>query len=166
MYLIESNNSNYSAGFLSATLIYGKASEKAIEIEWSPPLSSCMEFLTDLWIRVFESDTLDQTNEPYLIIPKKCLKSKKHVSGRESVYIILPSSNDASVARLNSTDDGCHNFSIQIIDCHSYQVKVIPNYQSHRGKFIRTEIIIFPSKVTEKKSKRRNRLTYFFNMYF
>lgn len=100
-------------------------------------MANCIEFITGLWIRVYES-AIDETFVPYLSIPRKCLKSKYHPSGREVLSITIPSLIRGSTSQ-NSTGD-CY-FPTKLIDCQSYQVEMVPNYQSFRGKSISTEII-------------------------
>jgi len=132
-YLLGSSHANKSAGILNATLVHLASPEKSIEIDWSPPSTSCIEFITGLWIRVYESGT-EPESEPYLNIPKKCLNSKNHSSGREALSIELPSTTSSI---LSSTDAEC-SFKIQpLVVCRSYQVEVVPNYGSLRGKSIR-----------------------------
>jgi len=144
--IIESHRVNDSGGILNATLHRHQQQEekKSIEIEWSPPLASCIESVTGLWVRVYESGT-DPAFEPYLSIPRKCLKSTYLRSGREALSILLPSSNSSSADDFTNNNDEC-NFSINSpIDCRSYQVEVVPDYHSLRGKPIQAEVIIPPT---------------------
>ena len=131
--LIESHRVNDSGGILNATLHrhQQQGENKSIEIEWShPPLASCIKSVTGLWVRVYESGT-DPIFEPYLSIPRKCLTSKYHPSGREALSILLPSSNSSSEDSSTNNDE-C-SFSIDTpIDCRSYQVEVVPDYHSLR----------------------------------
>jgi len=140
---LENNgNSNHSAGILNATLVHQTTLEKSIEIEWSPPSTSCIEFITGLWVRVYESGT-EPASEPYLSIPKKCLKSKHLSSGIEALSLLLPSSHSSNP---NSTDDAECIFQTQnLVVCRSYQVEVVPDYQSLKGKSIQTEIVVPPT---------------------
>lgn len=142
---LETNATNYSAGILSATLLRQQQNEeKIVAIDWSPPSANCIEFSTGLWIRVYESGT-NPILESYLKILRKCLKFKHYPFERAALSVLLPSSSNSSYQ--NSTDDEC-NFSIKpLMDCLSYQVEVVPDYQSLQGKSIRTEIVIYPSKV-------------------
>ena len=136
-YHVESNRaSNFAAGTLSANLVYQSESEKSIEINWSPASADCIQVISGFWIRLYESGT-DPSSKPYLSIPRKCLKPKQHLSGREALSILLPSS--------NSSDAEC-NFVIQtLVICRSYQVEVVPDYQSLRGKTNKAEIIVPPT---------------------
>ena len=65
-----------------------------------PPLASCIEFVTGLWIRFYESGT-EPSSQPYLSIPKKCLISKRHPSRREVLISNLLISSNSSVAHNN-----------------------------------------------------------------
>lgn len=132
---LASQRANDSAGILNATLHH---EDKSIDIDWSPPLASCIEFVTGLWIRVHESGIdADQTSEPYLSIPRKCLKSK--LSGKESLSVLLPSNSSIQ----NSTE--CSFIIKPLVDCRSYHVEVIPDYQSLRGKSVNAEVVIPPA---------------------
>ena len=144
--LLESHRANDSGGILNATLHRHQQQEenKSIEIEWSPPSAGCIEFVTRLWIRVYESGT-DPAFKPYLSIPRKCLTSKLHPSGREALSIILTSSNSSSLDSSTKNDSECNLLIDILIDCRSYQVEVIPDFQSLRGKSIQAEVIIPPT---------------------
>ena len=134
IFYIEKSTAN-SSGTLKASL----HNDKSVAIEWSVPLVGCENFVSGLWIRVFESGE-DAQPTSFQNIPKKCLtKTASNQSDQSTVFsIVLP---------LTSTVDEC-NFPLQnLIDCRFYQIEVAPDYQSLRGRILNTEIII-PPKVS------------------
>lgn len=138
-------DSESAAGSLNTTLHRHQQEEKSIQIDWSPASAGCIEFVTGLWIKIYELGIRDRpSTEPYLTIPRKCLKSKHEaLSGKEYLSILLPSSNSSFQ---NATDDPKCSFLIKtLVDCHTYYVDVVPEYQSLRGIPIRNDITIPPT---------------------
>jgi len=105
--------------------------------------------VTGLWIKIYESGirNISPSTEPYLTIPRKCLKSKQDdSSGIEYLSILLPSSNSSFQ---NPSDHAECRFLIKTpVDCHTYAVEVVPGYQSLRGIPIRNYIAIPPTVIT------------------
>ena len=109
-----------------------------MSVQLALPSVSCKKLITGIWIRIFESG-LSVTGQPYLKIPTKCFVFKDN-----NVSIALPSLKRKS----------CF-FSIpELVQCRSYTVQVIPNYDSFRGRFFETKIVI-PPKVYNHFSIRK-----------
>jgi len=101
--------------------------------------------VTGLWIKVYELHIHNSpSTEPYFTIPRKCLKSKHDdSSGKEYLSILLPSSNSSFQ---NPTDDAECSFLIRtLVDCHTYNVEAVPDYQFLREIPIRNDITIPPT---------------------
>jgi hypothetical protein len=98
-----------------------------------------------VWIRVHEipeNEYQIQSQTP-LYVPQKCLKKKSKTS--YSIVLYPPSS-----PSLTGKNISCLFYlTRKLIQCRAYVVEVIPNYQSLRGKSLRTEIVI-PPKLSKK----------------
>lgn len=109
----------------------------------------CLKYSSGVWIRVYPSGEERKLpkEEAFVLtlsVPQKCLKPNT-VNHSYSVALFPPSSLFYPSIKENKT---C-SFSLirELIQCHVYTIEVIPNYQSFRGKTLRTEIVIPPNKV-------------------
>lgn len=124
-----------------------------------PP--ECLKFTSGVWVRVYEtrSERDLPKDENYISIPMKCIKINSDTTSFSIVvYPLTSSSSEKGTCRISLANN--------LTQCHVYTVEIIPNYQSLRGKSLRTEIVI-PSKVfphkkimlnIENRSLRRRKL--------
>lgn len=122
------------------------SASNSLEIIWTPLSNNeCLKFVSGFWVRVFESDSSSwlMPNPSYLDIPNICLSRWPN----NTTYSVILHSPTSSNDRENET---CH-FKLKnvLIQCLSYIVEVVPNYQSLKGKPLITEIVI-PSSVKYK----------------
>ncbi|EFX82886.1 hypothetical protein DAPPUDRAFT_240713 [Daphnia pulex] len=119
---------------------------KSIEIEWTPLSPECIAYNSGVWIRVFESDT-PSSGATYLSIPRKCLTEKNNSTF--SFVIHSPTKSDDP-----SKEIDCHfELTNVLIECRSYKVELIPNYESLKGRPL-TAKIVTPSTVKYKSIKK------------
>ena len=110
--------------------------DKSLAIEWSFPSAECQELSTGVWIRVFEKDTYEN-NETFFNIPNECLTRQS-----DAASVVLPSSDQ------QAHDSEC-SFNInKLIECRSYIVELALDYDSFRGTFQSSEVIIPPKVKT------------------
>jgi hypothetical protein len=97
-----------------------------------------MKFSSGVWIRVYqqasESDYKLQP-ETSLYAPQKCLKKKSKTS-----YSIVLSPSSSKGKKISCA----FYLTKHLIQCRAYIVEIIPNFQSLRGKTLRTEIVVPP----------------------
>ncbi|XP_046637967.1 uncharacterized protein LOC124316205 isoform X2 [Daphnia pulicaria] len=118
------------SGNINASL----SENKSIEIEWTPLSPECIAYNSGVWIRVFESDT-PSSGATYLSIPRKCLTEK--YNSTFSFAIHSPTKSDDP-----SKESDCHfELTNVLIECRSYKVELIPNYESLKGRPLTTEIV-------------------------
>lgn len=113
----------------------------SLEIKWTPLSNKCLEFNSGVWVRVLESGQQQPSlSNSYLTIPQNCLT--RWSDGTHSIILHSPSSFS------NNEENKTCRFELTnpLIQCLSYTVEVIPNYQSLKGKSLKTKIII-PSAV-------------------
>ncbi|XP_046458934.1 uncharacterized protein LOC124205536 [Daphnia pulex] len=108
---------------------------KSIEIEWTPLSPECIAYNSGVWIRVFESET-PSSGETYLSIPRKCLAEK--YNSTFSFAIHSPTKSDDP----SNKKSDCHfELTNVLIECRSYKIELIPNYESLKGRSLTTEIV-------------------------
>jgi hypothetical protein len=112
---------------------------ESLEITWPVHSVECLQFSSGVWIRVYQSgDEYKLPIETSLYIPEKCLK--KISTTLHSISLSPPSPSPTSVNK----DTCLFSLASNLIQCRAYVVQIIPNYQSLRGKTLRTEIIVPP----------------------
>ncbi|XP_046464028.1 uncharacterized protein LOC124209850 [Daphnia pulex] len=129
------SNSNYyeEEPNLSGNINASLSRNKSIEIEWTPLFPECIAYNSGVWIRVFESDT-PSSAETYLSIPRKCLTEK--YNSIFSFVIHSPTKSD------DPKESDCHfELTNVLIECRSYKIELIPNYESLKGRPLTTEIV-------------------------
>jgi hypothetical protein len=130
------SNSNYyeEEPNLSGNINASLSRNKSIEIEWTPLFPECIAYNSGVWIRVFESDT-PSSAETYLSIPRKCLTEK--YNSIFSFVIHSPTKSDDP-----TKESDCHfELTNVLIECRSYKIELIPNYESLKGRPLTTEIV-------------------------
>ncbi|KAK4011028.1 hypothetical protein OUZ56_020148 [Daphnia magna] len=140
---IDDLNSSLNGTSLTAFF----TSNESLEINWPTPSDECLKFSTGVWIRVYQSgDEHKWPAETLLAVPQKCMKKSSETS--YSIVLSPPS--------LSATEkeDPCDFYLARnLIQCRSYVVEVIPNYQSLRGKTLRIETVI-PPKISADGSMK------------
>ncbi|KAK4011020.1 hypothetical protein OUZ56_020140 [Daphnia magna] len=140
---IDDLNSSLNGSSLTALF----TSKESVEINWPMPSAECLKFSTGVWIRVYQSgDQHKWPAETLLTVPQRCMKKSS-----KTLYSIVLSPPSISVT---GKKDPCHfHLTKSLTQCRSYVVQVIPNYQSLRGKTLRTKIVI-PPKISEDPSMK------------
>ena len=112
----------------------------SLEIEWTPLSSECFKFSSGIWVRVFllSGDKHPQSEETYLDVPKECLNTRSNAS----FTFLLHSSQNVT----NERNTCYFELKDNLIECRSYTIEIVPNYQSLKGKPMFTEIVV-PSMV-------------------
>ena len=97
--------------------------DETITIQWELPSTKCQEFMTGVWLRIYEpsSATNKSNSTPFNRIPSSCLK--KHGNGFSFTF---PST---------ESQDTCR-FPFSVAECRDHAVELIPNYFNLRGKVI------------------------------
>lgn len=93
-------------------------------LEWQLPAPKCHQFLTSVWIRVFEPVQSSRSSALYFQVPRSCLQ--KDALGSFSLQI-PPTESPAETP--------C-NFSFKLVECREYAVEIVPNYGGLRGKVL------------------------------
>jgi hypothetical protein len=120
---------------------------ESLEITWPILSEECLKFSSGVWIRIYQAsqEYVQQEEATALSVPQKCFLN--NTDGASHSIVLFPQSTNSK-----STDenDPC-SFSLakNFTQCRAYVVEVIPNYQSLRGKMLRTEFVV-PPKVTRK----------------
>jgi hypothetical protein len=120
---------------------------------WPALSTECHKYSSGVWIRLYQLGyEFKSPVETSLAVPHKCIKKKSQ--NTYSLVLSPPSS--------NAKKDTCF-FSLakNLTQCRSYAVEVIPNFQTLRGKTLRTTIVI-PPKV--RICKERN-IFYFIDIW-
>ncbi|XP_057365041.1 uncharacterized protein LOC130685734 [Daphnia carinata] len=140
---VDDLNSSLNGSALTAFF----ASNESLEINWPMPSDECLKFSTGIWIRVYQSgDEYKWPAETLLAVPQKCIKKSSNIS-----YSIVLSPPSPSAAE---KEDPCNFYLTKnLIQCRSYVIEVIPNYQSLRGKTLRIETVI-PPKISADGSMK------------
>jgi hypothetical protein len=130
---INSSNSSTDAAVVASLF------NESLEITWPILSAECIKFSSGVWIRVYQqAPEIDYKLQPEtsLYVPQKCLK-KNFETSRYSI-VLLPSSS-------NEKNNSCaFSLARNLIQCRVYVIEVIPNFQSLRGKTLRTEIVVPP----------------------
>ncbi|XP_057368778.1 uncharacterized protein LOC130689856 [Daphnia carinata] len=111
----------------------------SLEIEWVPPSLDCLKISSGIWVRVFESGNEQpnaSTTEAYITIPQKCLKRRANTTYSFILHAPLSGFNGEKRCHFQLKND--------LIPCQSYNVEVVPNYQSLKGKLLSTNIFVPP----------------------
>ncbi|XP_046637860.1 uncharacterized protein LOC124316144 isoform X2 [Daphnia pulicaria] len=127
---VGSNSSAIAASF--------STKNESLEIVWPVLSAECLKFSSGVWIRVYQisNELAKSLVETSLSVPQKCLK--KNSKTTFSIALSPPSS-------ITSKKDPClFLLARNLTQCRSYAVEVIPNFQTLRGKTLRTEIVIPP----------------------
>ncbi|KAK4009919.1 hypothetical protein OUZ56_019062 [Daphnia magna] len=147
-HLVDINNIddlNSSLNGSSLTALF--TSKESIEINWPMPSAECLKFSTGVWIRVYQSGDEDKwPAETLLTVPQRCMKKSS-----KTLYSIVLS--PPSISATGKKDPCNFHLTKSLTQCRSYVVQVIPNYQSLRGKTLRTEIVV-PPKISEDPSMK------------
>ncbi len=112
---------------------------ESLEITWPIFSTECLKFSSGVWIRVYQqAPEVDYKLQPEtsLYVPQKCLKKKSKAS-----YSIILSPPSSSKGKKISC---AYYLTRHLIQCRAYVIEVIPNFQSLRGKTLRTDIIVPP----------------------
>ena len=119
--------------------ILASLNNESLEITWPVHSVECLKFSSGVWIRVYQSgDEYNVPVETSSYIPEKCVKKKSKTL--HSISLSPPSSSPT----LANKDACLFSLASNLIQCRAYVVQIIPNYQSLRGKTLRTEIIVPP----------------------
>ncbi|KAI9558684.1 hypothetical protein GHT06_015473 [Daphnia sinensis] len=124
-----------TTGKIQASLV----KDNALEITWTPHSAECMKVSSGLWFRIFESggkQLVPPSAEAYLPIPHTCLKRTN-----TSYSIVLPRHS----AEADKQKSCSSKLMINLVQCLTYTVEVIPNYQLLKGRLLATEIFIPPA---------------------
>ncbi|KAI9558686.1 hypothetical protein GHT06_015475 [Daphnia sinensis] len=137
-HLLDVNTSETSpSGKMKAVL----NENNSLEIEWTPPSMDCLKVSSGIWVRVSESGNQQpnmSTTEAYVTIPQKCLKRRANTSYS---FILHASSSGVNVEKR------CHfQLKDDLIPCQVYNVEVVPNYQSLKGRPLSTDILVPPTR--------------------
>jgi hypothetical protein len=130
----ESNIGNNSSAIAASF----STKNESLEIVWPVLSAECLKFSSGVWIRVYQisNELAKSLVETSLSVPQKCLK--KNSKTTFSIALSPPSS-------ITSKKDPClFLLARNLTQCRSYAVEVIPNFQTLRGKTLRTEIVIPP----------------------
>jgi hypothetical protein len=129
---INASNSSADAAVVASLF------NESLEITWPILSAECMKFSSGVWIRVYQqSPEVDYKLQPEtsLYVPQKCLKKNFETSYS---IVLLPSSS-------NEKKNSCaFSLARNLIQCRAYDIEIIPNFQSLRGKTLRTEIVVPP----------------------
>lgn len=109
-----------------------------IKVKWLLPSTECLKVSSGVWISISEfiGGHKMQVEVP-LFVPQKCLK--KHSRTWHSIDLAPPSS--SSTRKNNSC---AFSLNTHLIQCRSYTVEVITNYQSLAGKAMHAQLVIPP----------------------
>ena len=131
----ESNSSVIAASFSTRN--------ESLEINWPVLSAECLKLSSGVWIRIYQinSEVAKSPVETSLSVPQKCIKKNSRTT--YSIALSSPS------AKRGKTDPCLFSLTKNLIQCRSYAVEVVPNFQTLRGKTLRTEIVI-PPKVQYK----------------
>lgn len=119
---------------------------ESLEINWPVLSAECFKLSSGVWIRVYQINSEIAGKSPVetsLSVPQKCIKK----NSRTTYSIALSPPSTSGIKK----DPCLFSLARNLIQCRSYAVEVIPNFQTFRGKTMRTEIVI-PPKVRIKTS--------------
>nr|CAH0106919.1 unnamed protein product [Daphnia galeata] len=124
----ESNSSVIAASFSTRN--------ESLEINWPVLSAECLKLSSGVWIRVYQinSEIAKSPVETSLSVPQKCIKRNSRTILILSLY-------------------PHHQQAERKILCGSYAVEVVPNFQTLRGKTLRTEIVIPPKLSGDSSTK-------------
>jgi hypothetical protein len=131
---------DFSSSFNKSTdvAVVASLTNESLEITWPILSAECLKFSSGVWIRVYQQASEDETKlqpETSLYVPQKCLKKKS-----KSSYSIILSPSSSKGKKLSCA----YYLTRHLIQCRAYVVEIIPNFQSLRGKTLRTEIVVPP----------------------
>lgn len=132
MFFVDFNSNLNKSTDIAASLI-----NDSLELTWSIFSAECLKFSSGVWIRVYQqAPEGDYKLQPEtLYVPQKCLKKKSNTS-----YSIVLSPSSSKEKKISCA----FYFTRHLIQCRAYVVEIIPNFQSLRGKTLRTEIVVPP----------------------
>ncbi|XP_046459694.1 uncharacterized protein LOC124206095 [Daphnia pulex] len=139
-HFVDINTTDYINSSNSSTDVAVVASlfNESLEITWPILSAACLKFSSGVWIRVYQQSTESDYKlqpETSLYVPQKCLNKNFETSFS---IVLLPSSS-------NEKNNSCaFSLARNLIQCRAYVIEVIPNFQSLRGKTLRTEIVVPP----------------------
>ncbi|EFX82885.1 hypothetical protein DAPPUDRAFT_240714 [Daphnia pulex] len=139
----ESNVANNSSAIAASF----STKNESLEIVWPVLSAECLKLSSGVWIRVYQigNELAKSPVETSLSVPQKCLK--KNSKTTFSIALSPPSS-------ITSKKDPClFLLARNLTQCRSYAVEVIPNFQTLRGKTLRTEIVIPPKLSGDSSTK-------------
>ena len=108
---------------------------QTLSIVWKLPSAKCYSYLADVWIRVYPTslDQMEKTKIPFSPISKDCLV----VNGTVSLLLST------------STSEQSCGLPLNLKECTTYNVELVPNYSSLRGTLLRSSFQTVPNRLSD-----------------